>query len=167
GRRLWRSAPFAQPAALAWSSDARRLLVVTGSRLVLLGTAGRRLTSRAIAPGFAVTGAQWRPRGTEIAVVRHHAATRRSELVLADADRGLRERVLFTGPGRFGAPAWSPGASRLLLPWPDADQWLFLRPGFRSRLSAVTNIATQFAPGARGDAAFPRSVQWCCDAPAP
>ncbi|MDX6677981.1 MAG: hypothetical protein QOE31_2033 [Solirubrobacteraceae bacterium] len=167
GRRLWRSERLAQPGALAWSSDGRQLLVVTRRRLVLLGSRGRRLTSRAIAPGFAVTGAQWRPRGSEIAVVRHDAATRRSELALVDADRGLRERVLFTGPGRFGAAAWSPGATRLLLPWPDADQWLFLRPGFRSRLTAVANIAAQFAPGARGAAAFPRSVQWCCDAPAP
>ena len=81
--------------------------------------------------------------------------------MLAEADDGLRERVLFTGPGRFGAPAWSPGATRLLLPWPDADQWLFLRPGFRDRLTAVANIAAQFAPGSTRTS-FPRSVQWCC-----
>jgi hypothetical protein len=161
GRRLWRSARLERPAALAWSSDAKRLLVVTSRRLVLLGAGGRLLLSRPIAAGYAVTGAQWRPRGTQIAIVRHDSSGRRSDLVLAEADRGLRERVLFTGPGRFGAPAWSPGAARLLLPWPDADQWLFLRPGSRDRLTAVANIAAQFAPGSTRTS-FPRSVQWCC-----
>jgi hypothetical protein len=167
GRRLWHSGPLPDgPTALAWSPDGGRLLVVTRRRLVILGARGRRLLSRAIPQGFAVTGAQWRPRGAQIAIVRHDAAGRRSELVLAEADRGLRERVLFTGPGRFGAPAWSPAATRLLLPWPDADQWLFLRPGFGPRLTAVANIAAQFAPGG-GAAAFPRSVQWCCEAAEP
>jgi hypothetical protein len=164
GRRLWRSTPLAQPTALAWSSDGERLLVVTRRRLVLLGAGGRRLASRAIAPGFVVTGAQWRPRGTQIAIVRHDGARRRSELVLAESDRGLEQRVVFGGTGRFGAPSWSPGATRVLVPWLEADQWLFLRPGFR-RLTAFANIAEQFAPGATAPA-FPRSVQWCCGAAA-
>lgn len=147
--------------SLAWSPSGRRLLVVTSRRLVIFDAAGRRLRARAIPAGFAVTAAEWSPRGGEIAVVR--SAAGRSELVLAApaAERGLRERVLFTGPGRFGAPAWSPGAQRLLLPWPDADQWLFLRPHGGARLTAVANIADQFGPG-RLRPAFPRDVQWCC-----
>jgi hypothetical protein len=160
-RALWRSEPLADPVALAWASSGDRLLVVTRRRLVLLGPGGRRLLSRAIPAGFAVTGAEWRPRRTQIAVVRYDAAAGRSQLVLADADRGLRERALFEGPGHFGAPAWSPAATRVLLPWPDADQWLFLRPALRSHLTAVANIAGQFAPDSTR-ATFPRSVQWCC-----
>jgi hypothetical protein len=70
------------------------------------------------------------------------------------------KRVLFTAPGRLGGLAWSPDGTRLLVPWPEADQWLFLRPG-RGRLVAVANIGRQFAPGAALPA-FPRSVQWCC-----
>ena len=93
-----------------------------------------------------MTAAAWSPRGRRDRG-RARAAPGRSELVLADAARGLGERVLFTGPGRFGAPAWSPDASRLLLPWPDADQWLFLRPAGAGRLAAVANIADQFGPG--------------------
>ncbi len=50
---------------------------------------------------------------------------------------------------------------RLLLAWPDADQWLFLRPHGRERLMAVANVAQQFAPGG-ARRAFPHSVQWCC-----
>jgi hypothetical protein len=155
----WRSGRLDGVRAVAWSPSGRRLLVVTRDRLVLFDGSGRRLMSRAIPAGLTVTAAEWSPRGREIAVVRHGAGG--SELVLADAARGLSERILFTGPGRFGTPAWSPDAGRLLLPWPDADQWLFLRPHGSARLTAVANIADQFGPG-RLRPAFPRAVQWCC-----
>ncbi len=72
--------------------------------------------------------------------------------------------MLFTGPGRFGDLAWSPSGNRLLIGWPEADQWLFLRPHGAGRLTAVGNIARQFMPGAARPP-FPRSVQWCCRAP--
>ncbi len=160
-RRLWRSGPVEDVRALAWSPGGRRLLVVTGHRLLLFDGRGDVVASRAIPSGFVVTAAEWSPRGGELAIVRYSAPADRGELVLADATRGLRERALFTGPGRFGAPAWSPGAGRLLLPWRDADQWLFLRPHDRARLTAVANIADQFGPG-RLRPAFPRAVQWCC-----
>jgi hypothetical protein len=159
GRRLWRSGRLDGVRALAWSPDGRRLLVVTARRLVLFDGAGRRLLSRPIASGSAVTAAVWSPRGREIAVVRQGAGS--SALMLADAARGLSERLLFGGPGRFGAPAWSPGAGRLLLPWPTADQWLFLRPHDGPSVTAVAHVAAQFGPG-RLRPAFPRGVQWCC-----
>jgi hypothetical protein len=159
-RLLWASARLEDVRALAWSPTGRRLLVVTGRRLILFDRSGRRLVSRAIPAGFAVTAAAWSPRGREIALVRRNANG--SLLMLADAAHGLSERLLFSGPGRFGAPAWSPDAGRLLLPWPDADQWLFLRPhGGGPLVTAVGHIATQFGPG-RLRPAFPRGVQWCC-----
>jgi hypothetical protein len=158
-RRLWASGRLADVRLLAWSPAGRRLLVVTGTRLVLFDGGGRRLLSRAIPAGFAVTAAAWSPRGREIAVVRQGLSG--SLLMLADAARGLSQRMLFSGPGRFGSPAWSPGADRLLLPWPDADQWLFLRPHAGPRVTAVGHIAAQFGPG-RLRPAFPRGVQWCC-----
>jgi hypothetical protein len=61
-------------------------------------------------------------------------------------------RVLFSGPGRFGRVAWSPSGRRLLVPWPDADQWLFLGA---AHPSSVANIAAQF-----GGRAFPDTVEW-------
>jgi hypothetical protein len=93
--------------------------------------------------------------------VRTQRTTRHSEVVVLDAAHGLRERLLPAGPGHFGAPAWSPDGRWLLLPWPEADQWLFLRPEGTRRVSAVANIARQFAPGGARPA-FPRTVTWCC-----
>jgi hypothetical protein len=160
-RRLWRSARLPGALALAWSPSGSRLLVVTRRRLVLLDRDGRRAGSRAVPPGFAAGGAEWSPRGGEVAVSRYAASAGRSELVLLDAARGLSERVLFNAPGRLGAPAWSPAAGSLLLPWPDGDQWLFLRRSGVAGVTTVTNVARQFGPG-RVRPPFPRSVQWCC-----
>jgi hypothetical protein len=81
-------------------------------------------------------------------------------VVLADRSGRPRARPLFTGPGRFGPVAWSPTGRRLLVPWPEADQWLFLAPG-RGATTAVANIARQFGPRA-GRPDFPATVEWCC-----
>jgi Tol biopolymer transport system component len=165
GRRLWRSRPVGRLVQLAWSPRGDRLLGVTRGGLVLFDGTGRRIASRRAPAGWTVSASAWSPDGRSIALVRHDGAAPRSELLVARAGPRLRERVLFTGPGRFGAPAWSPGGGRLLVPWPDADQWLFLRPHGGS-VDAVADIARQFAPG-RARAAFPTAVEWCCAAPAP
>ncbi len=93
--------------------------------------------------------------------MRQDLAAGRSELALVSAGRGLTERLLFAGSGRFGSPSWSPGGTGLLLPWPDADQWLFLPAVGRGRTTAVAHIAGQFSPGGTRPA-FPRSATWCC-----
>jgi hypothetical protein len=137
--------------------------------VLLFGRSGRRLASRAMPAGSAVQNAQWAPRGTDVAIIRRSEAADRSEVLLLDATRGLSGRVLFTGPGRFGALAWAPSGDRLLIGWPEADQWLFLRPvrpRGDGRLSAVANIARQFTPGATSPP-FPSTVQWCCASPDP
>jgi hypothetical protein len=76
------------------------------------------------------------------------------------AGRG-RPRELSSGPGRYGQVAFSPDGRRLLVPWPDADQWLFLSPSRTGHVAAVANIGRQFARGGRRGA-FPDAVEWCC-----
>jgi len=165
GSGLWRSSErLAGPVRLSWSPDGRALLAATRRELRVFDDAGRLMYARPMPAGSALQAVEWAPRGDKVAVVRHSAAAGRSEVLLLDAARGLRGRVLFTGPGRFNALAWSPGADRLLVGWPEADQWLFLRPirpRGGGRLAAVANIAGQFSPGAASPSA-PRSVQWCC-----
>ncbi len=163
GRQLWRSPPLEGVTRLVWSPDGRHLLAVVGGRLFQLDPRRRSFTTAVKSPtSFAssrVRHVAWSPRGRDLALVR---ATRAGdEVVLA---RGWRERVLFTAPGRLGSLAWSPDGTRLLVPWPDADQWLFLRPYGSGRPVAVANIARQFMPGTSG-AAFPDAVQWCCARP--
>jgi dipeptidyl aminopeptidase/acylaminoacyl peptidase len=166
GARAWRSAPVARPAQLLWSAAGDRLLVLAPRRLSLYDGGGHLVAVRDVPAGADAGHAVWAPRGHLIALVRTSRITHRSEVVVLDALRGLRERLLPAGPGRFGAPAWSPDGRWLLLPWPEADQWLFLRPTGARRVIAVANIARQFASGA-GRHAFPRSVTWCCSAAGP
>jgi hypothetical protein len=161
GARAWRSAPGARPAQLLWSAAGDRLLVLTPRRLSLYDGSGRLVAARDVPADADAEHAVWAPHGEHVAVVRTSRATQRSEVVVLDARRTLHERVLTAGPGRFGAPAWSPDGRWLLLPWPEADQWLFLRPTGARRITAVANIARQFASG-DGAHAFPRSVTWCC-----
>ena len=157
---------------LVWSASGERLLAVTARRLVLYGAGGTLL----VVAGAAGRHAR-RARGVGAARDARRARalgrrSSRSEVVVLDSERGLRERPLFDRLGRFGAPAWSPDGRWLLVPWPAADQWLFLpagggrearprRRGAGRPRTAVANIARQFAPGAeRG--AFPPPVRWCC-----
>ena len=42
---------------------------------------------------------------------------------------GARDRVLFRADGRFSRLRFSPSGRWLLVAWPLADQWVYLRPG--------------------------------------
>jgi dipeptidyl aminopeptidase/acylaminoacyl peptidase len=105
------------------------------------------------------------PDGRTVAVLRQSQGERRQR---AEVDLvGLRSgavRRLFGTPGRLGEIAWSPDHSRLLIAWPQADQWLFVPVQGRGKVHAVADIASQFDPGARSSGAFPRVDGWCCPA---
>ena len=158
-RRLWRSAPLPGLVALAWSADGARLVAATrdAGRRVQPRRAGRVARDRGRAASIVALAAS--PPGAR----SRSSATRagRSDVVLLDGR--LRARTLFTGPGRLGSPAWSPDGRSLLVPWPEADQWLFLRARAGGRLAAVANVAAQFMPGA-STPPFPGAVEWCCNA---
>jgi hypothetical protein len=157
-RRLWRSAPLRGVTALAWSTDGRRLLAAARDRLLLFARSGRLLDARAT-PGTTIAHLAPVPAARGFVAVRHYDAEDTGEVV--QLGRRLHERRLFSAPGRFGAPAWAPDGRALLVPWPAADQWLFLRPRGTGRTVAVGHIARQFAPGVVAPP-FPRSAQWCC-----
>jgi hypothetical protein len=155
-RLLWRSSQVDGPIELAWSPDGRRLLVATDGGWQLFGAAGLVLARRS---ELGVSDVAWAPAGRRIALVR--SSSDGSDVLLADpAGRGS-PRELFSGPGRFGPVAFSPDGQRLLVPWPDADQWLFVSPRRGGHVGAVANIGRQFARGGRRGA-FPDVVEWCC-----
>jgi dipeptidyl aminopeptidase/acylaminoacyl peptidase len=101
----------------------------------------------------------WSPRGDRIAVVRRTSDS--SDVRVVDPAGRARDRELFSGPGAFGRVAFSPDGRRLLLPWPEADQWLFVSSGRGGHVGAVANIGRQFAPDRRRGP-FPDVVEWCC-----
>jgi hypothetical protein len=157
GRRLFATAAGPRVLSLQW--DGGRLLVTRADRVQLLDRGGRVLRSWTPSTPARVRAASLAPHSGRIAVVV--GGRRQSQVQLLSP--GHRARVLFSGPGEFASPRWSPDGSWLLLPWPSADQWLFLRPhGGGARLHAVAHIAAQFSPGDRAADRFPSVAGWCC-----
>jgi hypothetical protein len=82
------------------------------------------------------------------------------------ASNAVQSRRVLTGAG-LRQLAWSPDGRWLLVSWPAADQWVFVRVTGMPRIAAVSRIARQFsarAAQASAPAAFPRIEGWCCTA---
>jgi hypothetical protein len=149
---FWRSPLFPRPRALRWSDDGRRLLLVTRDKLVVFGLGrGEPLAVRWMR---GVTDAAFAPRSHEVALVRG------DEVLTLSAERlHATPRRLLRLTGRIGQIAWSPNGRFLLVTWPDADQFLFVRtagPPAR-RIRGVSGISRQFGGGG-----FPSIGGWCC-----
>ena len=138
----WQSARYPRPRLLAWAHDGSRLLLVTRDSIVMF--AGQRPVLTRVVRG--VVGVSFAPTGDRVALARA-----RDVLVL---DGGRMTRV-FAGAGSFTGVAWSPDGRWLLVPWREANQWVFVRVEGRHRIRAVSNVARQFG-------GFPRIASWCC-----
>jgi dipeptidyl aminopeptidase/acylaminoacyl peptidase len=166
-RLLIRNPPGPPPTEVAWSSDGARLLSAS-RRLVAIFDArsSYRFPTTFRTPNqWEVQAASFEPDSHHVAAVetRGSSAAAKKSVVLfgrTDIENYLAER-LFAGPGRLQEPTWSPDGRWLLIGWPDADQWLFLRPS-DGKVRAVSHISRQFDPGISGQAPFPGISGWCC-----
>lgn len=170
GRTAGRAPALADVEELEWGDRGSLLLEASAAALRLRRIEVAKLASRLrLGPGRRLplpTGSTLRdaalsPRGaTAAAVVSHASATGRRSAVLLFSGHGGPARRLLDVPGDLGELAWSPDARRLLVAWPDADQWLFLPVG-RGRGRSIAGVAAAFDPGRRA-ASFPRLEGWCC-----
>jgi len=110
-----------------------------GRRVTLYDVAASRVVERS-APG--VVEASNQP-----GVLRRRAGS--TELVTSG-------RVVLRTPGRLENPTASPDGRWLIVGWPAADQWVFVKKD-GSGLRAVANVSEQFR-----SQAFPRVEGWCC-----
>jgi dipeptidyl aminopeptidase/acylaminoacyl peptidase len=158
-------------ANLEWSPDDSALLETGGGALRIREVGLDKLIARirigsprelSLPKSAAIRDAAFAPDGNRLAVLlRFGPGAPRSAIVLADPQGGP-PHTLFATPGRLAELAWSPDGSRLLIAWPEADQWLFVPADGRSRVRAIGDIAAQFAPGHEAAATFPRVAGWCC-----
>ncbi len=155
----WTVVPPARPRELSWSTDGRRLLVVTRAGAEVYDQNGHRVAAIAMPPGTPLLDASPSPNGGMIALVRGGVA---DDVVLAALTRRrpFLHRVL-SGAG-LQQLTWSPDGRWLLVSWPVADQWVFVRIAGEPRIAAVSRIARQFA--ATGAGGFPHIDGWCCTA---
>jgi hypothetical protein len=142
-RQLRRTSAGLRPTKLEWSQDGR-LLVLTrhGSRIY---DAHGRLSAEDRPPS---------PSRDADAVF-----TRNRSGVVTIRIRGTQSNVyspgtLFHAAGSLAQVAASPDGRWLLVSWPSADQWIFVRSNGRG-LRAVSNISRQFDSGS-----FPRIEGW-------
>jgi hypothetical protein len=155
GRRLARIRLPHVPHELAWSADGRRLYVDLDRSLAIYDARGRR-RGRIWMPGRqTITAFAPARSGMLVAVARRGAAS--SEVALMGP--GARDRMLFRGDGRFSRLRFSPSGRWLLVAWPLADQWVYLRPGVTGARRVLTASDVTHHLGAAG---FPQVSGWCC-----
>jgi len=161
--------------ALAWAPSGSGLLQLAAGSLWSRDASAAKVTPRvdlsspqrlSLAAEGRIEQAAFSPDGRTIAALRTLPAlgnrSLRSELVLIDPS-DISDRVLFRAPGRLSGLAWSPGGERLLIAWPDADQWLFVPARGVGRVRAIGGISTEFSPGDQPALdRFPRIEGWCC-----
>ncbi|MDQ6805269.1 MAG: hypothetical protein M3065_09960, partial [Actinomycetota bacterium] len=159
GSLSWHSPPGPKPVALGWSSRGTRLLILDRDRALVYDPLGHLVSRIALAHGAMARAGALAPDGRTLELVRGGAG----EAVLYDVTRASPSPTpVFSGAG-LGQLAWSPNGRWLLITWPAADQWIFVRTrlGRGRRLLAVSRIAEEFAPGRR-PRGYPGLDGWCC-----
>lgn len=158
GEELWSTAAGPAVTQLVWSPDGRRLLVLSlGGRQRIYDGRGRSAGVLELPAGHVALRAAFSPTGDALAYTEFGLSSGRSALVLVESGSS---HTLFPAAGRLQDVAWSPDGRWLLVTWPSADQWLFLRgPGVR-RIVAVPRVGREFDPGGTGTGAFPRVAGW-------
>jgi hypothetical protein len=159
-RVIWTAPLAGQARELAWSADGRRLLAVTASRASLYDARGHAVATVAAPPGTPIRTASLSPDGGALALIRGAADQDVVVLKLASAQAISQSRRVLSGAG-LRQLAWSPDGRWLLVSWPAADQWVFVRVAGMPRIAAVSRIARQFSARSAQDA-FPRIEGWCC-----
>ena len=153
GRVIWRTRAPGAVADLEWTSDGRQLAARLRRSpthdLVIYRQNGMPFTGIRV-PAGSVTAAAARPGSHARAVAIRQGG--HSRLSVTDA-----RNALLSGPGRFDDVVWSPDGHWLLVTWPAAEQWVFIRAAELRRIRAVSKIAQQFRSGS-----FPRVEGWCC-----
>ena len=158
GRIVWSAAPGPRPRELLWSADGRRLLVLSAHAARTYAANGTRVSTLAFPGRVAASDGALSPNGRQLALVLGG-----KEVVVAPtggSSSGALRQVL-AGSG-VRTVSWSPDGRWLLVSWPAANQWVFVRVAGAPRVQAVSRIVQQFSNGpAHG---FPQLEGWCCTA---
>lgn len=172
--RMLGSVPY-HPGAkgLSWAGDGSSILEITPGGLWLHEVSMRKASETLkLGPALqvplparaTVSAAAFSPVTDQIAVLERLPLGRgrtRSEVLLADPDNPAEGRRIFGVSGALAGLTWSPGGGRVLVGWPEADEWLFI-PAGHGRIRAVSGIGRTFMPGVSVQPYLPEVDGWCC-----
>jgi WD40 repeat protein len=159
GQLMW-ARPAGSVRKLGWSADGRRLLVMTRSDIRALDSSGKTVSTIALMPDSPAIDASLSSDGQTLALVRGGVAEGVTVARLTSPRPALRSVLAGFGVRQV---AWSPNGRWLLVSWPAADQWVFIKVGGAPRIAAVSRIARQFTTGSQGKGP-PQLEGWCCTA---
>jgi hypothetical protein len=144
------------PTELQWTGDGAYLLVLAPRTLRIFGRDLRPVRTIRLSSGphsLAVES------GTHRFALTQRFGGDRSVLLTFDEDRpDQAPRRVFAATGVFTGVEWSPDGRWLVLAWPGADEWLFIRARGPRKVLPVARVAEQFS--SRG--VFPALGEWCC-----
>jgi hypothetical protein len=157
GRTVW-SADFGStpPRQLIWSSDGRQLLAFSPTEALVYAGGGGLTRAFGLAGDGPATDVALSPDGRTLALV--HGG---GDVVVENVSAATpTPRRVLSGSGLRGL-LWSPDGRWLLVGWPAANQWVFVRAKGAPRIAAVSRIAQKFPGGAASG--FPTLDGWCCN----
>lgn len=149
---LW-SRQLVGPTGVSWSANGSRLLVVTRRGALVFDANGLRVGAVGIPGTHPPIDGALSPDGSQFALLSGGSVT-----LTALTPHGPVTRRVFAGAG-LRQLAWSPDGRWLLVTWPPADEWVFIRVAGSPRDSVYSRIAEQFG-GA--PPFFPHLDGWCC-----
>jgi hypothetical protein len=129
-----------------WSDD-RRLLVFRPVGLRVFDGRGRVVDQDDPSDATHDSDALFAPGTHRLVVIRVHGFQ-------SDVFTGRSGRLLFRGSGVLRRLAFSPDGRWLLVTWPTANQWVFVRTKPR-KIVGASRISAQFG-------GFPSTTSWCC-----
>jgi WD40 repeat protein len=158
GVTLWSADPKFSVHQLAWSSDGERLLALSPQGVSVYSADGRLLSAEtALGQGPIADGAL-SPDGRTLALVTGRPGS--AVVIYSVIGQHPVARRVLAGKG-LAQVAWSPDGRWLLISWPAANQWVFVRVVGPPQVAAVSRIVQQFSGGRER---FPRLDGWCCNA---
>jgi hypothetical protein len=147
GAELLRKGSDMRPRKLAWSSDGKLLLVFKPYATRVYDMRGRVVAQDDPSDATFDRDAAFVPGTHRVLAIR---AAGGGSQVFSFYDG----RSVFRGTGVFRQLAFAPGGRWLLITWPTANQWVFVRSHPRKIVGAA-RISNQFG-------GYPRIVSWCC-----
>jgi hypothetical protein len=149
GALAWQAPrPAGRVTAVEWSSDGKRVLVLSPHHLRIYDQRGRLVDQESPSENWPDVDAAFRPGTTEVGVVRVHGSQSSAYI--------LGGRSLSNVTGVLRELEWAPSGRWTIITWETADQWILARAGGR-HFRAVANVSEQFR-----SRSFPRVQGWCC-----